>query len=156
MSKETQVLIQPDNPISVLKLIEPKDCEKFGQLTASLVHEGHISAVEVEVLVKAWDKAFEGLRKAIRDNVNSEGEKYGENQKFSLMGGEYAYTTVNTQYDYKVCDDPIWNELEQAKKDREAFLKTLKAPMDVRVNDELVTIKPPLKKSTMGIKSMSK
>lgn len=147
-------VIQPSDPISVLKLIEPKDCSRFAQLAASLVHEGHIDAIDVEVLVKAWEKAFKELRTAIKDNVSNEGMKHGENQRFSLMGGEYSYTAVHTEYDYKVCNDPEWNELTEAKKNRESFLKTITKPLDVRVGDELVTINPPLKKITMGIKSI--
>jgi hypothetical protein len=152
---EIQV-IQPSDPISVLKLIEPKDCSKFAQLAASLVHEGHIDAIDVEVLVKAWEKAFKELRSAIKDNVTNEGARYGENQKFTLMGGEYSYTSVHTEYDYKACNDRVWNALTDAKKDREAFLRLIKTPLIIREDDEEITINPPVKKVTIGIKSMGK
>jgi hypothetical protein len=75
-------------------------------------------------------------------------------------GGKIETMEGGTKYHYENCNDPIYQELliEQDKlneriKSRELFLKTIPVNgMDIRHEDELVTIFPPYKTSTTTYK----
>ncbi len=75
------------------------------------------------------------------------------------MGNKIAKAEHGTKYDFTGCD-PEWEMLDQERssvanriKDRETFLKALKAPIEVLNSQtgEIDVIKPPTKTSVSGI-----
>lgn len=155
----TLQVIQPSNPMEVLNLIDAKSCEQFAHDMAALVKEGHVDPIQVRVLMSAWEKAFKSLKTAIEPETEREAAKHGK--AFDFMGAKCEWGATYTQYDYLGTGDPEWAEHQRAelhvsnqRKDREAFLRSLKQPIDVvsRETGEVITINPPVKTQREGLK----
>ena len=160
MSQETHVvIIQPSNPLEVLNLIDAKSCEQFAHDMAALVKEGHVDPIQVRVLMSAWEKAFKSLKTAIEPETEREAMKHGKS--FDFMGAKCEWVPTYTAYEYDACGYPLWEEADaaersakNAKKDAETFLKNVKQSFTM-VDDrtgEVITINPPVKKQTEGLK----
>ncbi len=105
------------------------------------------------------------LIKEIKDNDNykdyilNEVSKYGKSH-VTASGTKIEVAEVGTKYDYTQTGDIILIDLELQKviienkiKERQAFLKAIKSPTDVRFGDELITLYPASKTSTTSIKT---
>ncbi len=144
----------------VTQLASTKDeIERFSASAIRSVKEGEVSALKIEVQLRAFEKVVERIREGIRENVLNEAANY--EAKFELFGNSLEKAEFATRYDYTVSNDPEWNQLDAIfktadanRKEREKFLRSLTKPMDVldRETGELVTIRPPLKSSVSGIK----
>jgi len=112
------------------------------------------------VQIRGMEKAFKIITEKIQENLLTEAEKYPD-KKFEFMGNEIEKAEIGTSYDYSVCNDTDWEiyssdekNAANSRKEREAFLRALPGPMDIldRMTGELITIRPPAKKSTSGLK----
>jgi hypothetical protein len=154
-----------DLPTSAMGVMRQLAVSKTGIATFSnqlinQVKNGEVNPLELKAAFKAMEKIIEQVDEATKGHQLSESSKYGE-QRFSAFGAEIEKCEVGVKYDYSVCGDPIYNQrlsiAEEAKKqldERGAFLKALKEPITL-VDDEsgeVVTLRPPLKKSTDGLK----
>lgn len=154
--------IMPNTAMSVLELFKPtKDGIKvFVNQVVTEVKNGNVSALRLKMLCKTMDLISEKIDKETRQEQINEASKYGD-RPFDFQGAELHLTSVKTEYDYTQSGDPELEridlqikELTKKRKDREAFLKSL-TNSEVIVDQstgELVTIKPPLKRQTDGVK----
>lgn len=134
-------------------------CDVFSDQVIRSVKDGEVSSLKVQLHIKAMERAFERILKEIKDNVLSEADKYPGNE-FEFMGNKIQKGSVFTVYDYASCKDEVWDRFDvdaktatERRKERETFLRALKAPMDViDSNGEAVKLYPPIKKETPGIK----
>lgn len=149
-----------DTPMSVLELFSTsKDSIKlFGDCIIDRVKEGYADPLRVAALTRSMEAIAKYVNDNLKDNQKNEAQKYGD-KPFMLHGCEMQYTSVKAEYDYASCGDPIWNELNETlekvqiqMKQRQEWLKTMGKPEDIRHNDELVTIYPPMNKTTLGLK----
>lgn len=152
-------IIQPSNPLEVLNLIDAASCEQFAHDMAALVQQGHVDPIQVRVLMSAWEKAFKSLKTAIEQEVANEAAKHGK--AFDFMGAKCEWVPTYTTYDYLGTGDHEWaiaNRAEQSaaedRKEREKFLRTLTKPLDLvsRETGEVITINPPVKRQTEGLR----
>lgn len=132
----------------------------FSDQMIESVRQGETNPLEVLVILKAFEKATERILKEVRDNYVKEAANYPENS-FEVYGAKIEKAEVGTKYDYSVCNDPVYQRLFDISfaangqlKERENFLKSLKAPIKILDEEtgELVEIKPPLKTSTTSLK----
>ena len=95
--------------------------------------------------------------KDIKDLAITEAKKYGKS--FESNGNKIEYSeNLSPKYDFTVCGDREWDELQaqisklQEKiKEREAFLKAI--PQNSTIMDEDgAQLSPPLKKSSEGLR----
>jgi hypothetical protein len=149
--------LTPETPMQMLTLFDSdkKALDYFIDYVCNTIESGMDDPLKVLAMTKKMEYITDRVNKRIKENQIIAAEKYGAT-KFQYMGTEMEYTGVYTKYDYTVCNDPLWTEASEIVKDREAFLKSLKEPMDIRVGDELVTVRPPQKKVTMGVKTTIK
>jgi hypothetical protein len=152
----------PSKPIGLLNLMASTSTQIdfFSDSIIQSVKQGEESALKVHVQLIAMAKASERILKEIKDNVLTEAEKY-PGADFDFLGNKITKGDVYTTYDYTVCGDPVWERRKAAcdadkalLDERSAFLKALKVPLTT-VDDltgEIVMLRPPLKKSTPGIK----
>lgn len=152
-------IIQPSNPLEVLTLIDAQSYERFAHQIAFMVKEGHAGAVQSRVSMNFWKKAFALAEKLIEEETERDAERYGKT--FEFMGAKCEWGATYTAYDYESTGDDQWAEHKRAeltvagkRKEREAFLRTLKAPIDIvsRETGEVITIIPPIKTQTEGLK----
>jgi hypothetical protein len=151
----------PDSPISVLEMFgtSKNQINSFAAKVINEVEAGTIDPLKVKVLCKTLTEIADKIDKGTKDNQKTAAALYGE-KPFDFMGAELHLTSVYTSYDYSGCNDPEYNTMKEIieryttqLKEREAFLKTVKAPLNVVDSDgELITINPPVKSVTEGLK----
>src|SRR6478609_10204162 len=148
-----------DTPMSVLELFSTskESIKLFGDGIIDRVKEGHADPLRVAALTRSMEAIAKYVNDNLKDNQKTEAQKYGD-KPFMLHGCEMQYTTVKSEFDYASCNDPLWNELNETldkvqiqMKQRQEWLKTMGKPEDIRHDDELVTIYPPMKKTQMGL-----
>lgn len=132
----------------------------FSDQMIESVKSGEVYGLEVLHIFKSLEKAQERILKAIKDNIITEAEKYGK-ESFDFHGVKMQITEAGVQYDFKVCGDPIHDERESSMNaakslldERKEFLKAIKEPTTIVIegSGEVVTVRPPLKKSTTTVK----
>lgn len=152
----------PESPISLLNLMASTSVQidVFSDSVIQSVKQGEESAIKVLLQLKAMEKASERILKEIKENYLTEAEKFPGNE-FDYLGNKIQKGDVKTEYDYTVCGDPVWERRKAALDadktlldERSTFLKAMKEPQTI-VDDltgEVITIRPPLKKSVAGLK----
>jgi hypothetical protein len=155
-------IILPDSPSSVLQLLNADKAalERFANTIIQDVKEGRENPLEIQLLIKKYEFVLNEIKENIKVNVNTEVAKYGE-RPFEYGSAQMHYTPTRTEYDFEVCNDPDWEQYNAdvisatgSKKGREEFLKALKEPITMihHVTGEVVTVTPPQKKQSMGLK----
>ena len=136
-----------------------KQIETFAhQLEQGLV-KGDIIPTDLLRFQKAMEKVFEKIKPILIESAIVEVEHYEKNPV--IKGAEYSIIEAGVKYDYSGCNDLEYNmlniQLECLKstiKDRETFLKAIKAPMQMidETSGEVYTINPPKKSSSTTLK----
>jgi hypothetical protein len=152
----------PTSAIGVFRQlsVSKSGIQVFSRQLIQSVENGDVNALELKAFLKTLEQIIETVDKATREYQLKEADKYGE-KRFSAFGCEVEKAEVGTKYDYSICGDPVYELrtkiLEESKNqldERAAFLKSLKEPMTLvdEGSGEVVTVRPPLKKSTEGLK----
>lgn len=151
----------PTHATGVLQLFSTSrtGIDVFSDQIIESVKEGETSPLQVRVWIKTMEEILERIKKETNQEQITAAEKYSEN-KFEFAGATLEKADFG-KYDYSVCCDPDWeqasadeNTAAEKRKARETFLKALQAPIDILHKDtgEVITIKPPVKKSNPGLK----
>lgn len=152
----------PETPVSALRMLATTQTEidRFSDGLIRSVKDGEVNPLEILVMLRAFDKVSKRVLSEIDENYLKEADKYPE-KKFELYGAFIEKAEVGVSYDYSVCADPVFEERESAMNsaktlldERKEFLKALKEPMTIvhEATGEVITIRPPVKKSTDGLK----
>lgn len=151
----------PDTPEGLMYLLPntSSQIESFTRGIVKAVQDGNQNPLTVMLQIRAMEKACKAIGDQIKDNINTEADKY-PGVEFEFRGNKLVKGDVSTTYDYTVCNDTEWERLKtdadtahERMRERELFLKSLKGPLVVVTDDgEAVTINPPLKKSVAGVK----
>lgn len=152
----------PASPASLMHLMPStsQQITTFSRGIIEAVKNGEENPLDVMLQIRALEKSFKFILDEIKDNVNREADKY-PGVSFRYRGNELVKGDVSTTYDYSICCDTEWErrkvDADAAKErlqEREGFLKALKEPLEVcdTVTGEMITIRPPLKKTVQGVK----
>ena len=118
--------------------------------------EGHITPLQLAAQLKFVEDIITNVKEELRQRVIAEQSKYGK-ERMTFHGATFDIKEAGIKYDFSKCEDDIWNDIEkkmqmltERRKEREAFLKTLKDRFTYvdESTGEIVTIYPPQKKST--------
>lgn len=151
----------PQSPRELLTLMASTSTQidVFSDGVIESVQAGDINPLTVLIQLRAMARASERILKEINANIMTEANKYSENE-FEYMGNKITKAEHGTRYDYSNCGDPVYNqrlkivqEATEQLKEREQFLKAVKAPFSLldEGTGEVATITPPTKKSTSGL-----
>jgi hypothetical protein len=153
----------PSNPVSLLRLgaSTSSQIRSLAKGITEAVENGDIPALEVFMYLKAWEVASEEIKASIRSKAVSEAAQH--QGKLTLYGNQIETFEAGTKYLYEKTGDPIWARLDadantaiERRKEREAFLRTIKAEDIVMAVDpesgEEVRLKPAPKTSTTTVK----
>lgn len=155
-------MTEPTSPTSLLYL-NPSSSQQIEFFASSIVNEvrnGNESPLRVLIQLRAMEKASKQILDGIKENILTESEKY-PGQNWEMWGNKLEKAELGVKYDYATCGDTIYERLQtdfDAAKDRLdarcAFLKSLKEPMTIvdELTGEIVSIKPPQRTSTSGLK----
>lgn len=152
----------PNSAIGTLRLFATTQTQVdvFSDQLIESVKNGEANPIEVLVMLKAFEKVSDRVLKEIRYNAVTEANKY-QGPSFEWNGNKIEKSELGVKYDYSICNDPVYNQRQQISaesdkqlKERESFLKSLKEPITIvdEGSGEIVTIRPPLKTSTTGLK----
>lgn len=152
----------PNNPEGLLHLMPStsSQIDAFANGIVQAVKSGNENPLDIMLQIRAMEKGFKRILDAIKDNVNTEADKY-PGISFMYRGNELVKGDVSTTYDYSMCNDTVWERLkvdaDSAKEklsERETFLKALKEPITIldELTGEVVKVCPPLKKTVPGVK----
>jgi transcriptional regulator of nitric oxide reductase len=146
---------------NILSLLDTTKAERqsFVLDLISRIEEGEADPVKVKVQVKKMEDLLKaiGENQRFKDLVMDEATKYGKS--FEMYNAKFEIRSAPAKMDYSCCNDAEWsrltNSIEELKtrlKDREAFLKTIPViGLETRVDDELVTLYPPVKSPAADI-----
>ena len=126
---------------------------------AEVVEQGIVNPLDAYTRLKAIEAMVSEARKQIDALAKSELSKYDKSEKVVFNAYEVTQREAGVSYDFSVCNDLVHGQLsesvetfKQLLKEREAFLKTIKAPTNLVSEDgEPYTIHPPVKRSTTSI-----
>lgn len=120
------------------------------------IDEGHMHPLQVAAQFKFVEDVIANVKEEVRQRVVAEQSKYGK-ERMTFHGATFDIKEAGIKYDYSHCEDDIWNDLDkqiqaltELRKEREAFLKTLKERFTYidESTGEIITLYPPQKKST--------
>ncbi len=171
-----------EKSLKLLSEIAIKKVKDVAEPIKEGIRNGNIDPAKIGIVLKKFSKLFEEVTedKEIKDIIFKETEKYKEGNKktIELMGAKITIGATRTWWEYNECGDPLWNKLDEIekqikemKKEREQFLQTLVPKtnsifgipssttvvellpkLDIEDYGEVVTLIPPIKKSTDGLK----
>ena len=133
--------------------------ETFAYSLEQGLNNGQIIASDLLRFQKAMEKVFEKIKPTLIENALNEISNYEKNAV--IKGSEFSIVEAGVKYDYSECNDVEHNKfttqieaLKSALKDRETFLKAIKAPMQMidENSGEVYTINPPKKTSSTTLK----
>ena len=120
---------------------------------------GSLDALNIHLQVKNTESLIKMILedKDYKEICLEEAQKYGK--KFEKQNAAFEIKETGIKYDYSGCNDSLLLELyaeEEALKkkieDREKFLKGLPASgHEIRQDDELITLYPPIKTSQTSV-----
>ena len=144
-------------------LPETKDQQKsFVQRMIDSVLEGYANPLEIKARFANMKSVIDAYSKDERicEAELNEANKYQKEELTKIYNASFVIKEVGMTYDYSGCNHPIYNELiesikelEQARKDIENFLQTIRKEtkwIDPTTGEE-VTLMPPCKKSTTKV-----
>lgn len=123
----------------------------FSYKLSEEINSGRVNPLDLLRYKKAIETVFENIKDTLREAAVTEGSKYGK--EFNHAGANFALGEFGTKYAYDKCNDPVWNSLKAAMKEREAWLRGLKEPeqwVDEESGEEF-TVTPPLKTSVTSL-----
>lgn len=150
-----------ENALTIIP-VSKRDIENLSSEIIKNIIDGEVNPLKVAQQLGAAEKMI----KAVKDDpiykrlLLKEADSYNE-RTFSTYGAQFQVKEVGVKYDYSVCNDPVYNDLqEQFKalqsqiKTREEMLKGIpKEGLDVINEDtgELYKLFPPAKSSTTSV-----
>jgi len=152
----------PSTATGVLRILPVTKIQiaQFSKQVIEQVQAGEVNPMEILVLIRAFQAAGKTILDCIKTNLQAEGDKYSE-KSLDVFGARVEKADVGVSYSYETCEDREWERLQTdlattaaRLKEREEFLRTLKAPLDIydKETGETWTIHPPLRKGSEGFK----
>lgn len=135
------------------------EIESFAKIVMNQIDMGEMNdvltfAARFKALAALEETLFKNI--LFKDAVLEAAEKYGKS--FEKGNAKFQIAEVGTTYDYSVCGDVEWEQLDSSmkmiaerKKNRETFLKSITPEMTV-FGEDGVQIFPPHKKSSTQVK----
>lgn len=136
--------------------ISKADITKTASDLLQQLDNGEISALALLQKFKAVSKIEEAIKSKLTEIAVLEASAYPKGE-CKVYGAEFKTTEAGTSYDYSLCGDTEWTELQaeladikERVKDRETFLKAIKGSETCvdKSTAEIVTLYPPVKRST--------
>ena len=141
------------------KLPETKgQITSYKNLIKQSVENGEVDSLVFFKQVVALEQLVKELKQddIIKDVILEEAERFNQ-KSFTYSNAKFSIREVGSRYNYQICDDSQWNELNdemQKLKEkigaRENFLKSITPEMEVYGADG-VKISPPVKTSSTQV-----
>lgn len=136
------------------------DIQDFFNKILDLLDAGTHKPSDILLRFKAFDKVFDAVKPHLTELVVNEISLYPKAEA-NILGAEFKVAEAGVSYDYTRCGDVKWESLNQQLesikvdiKKREEFLKGIKGHETIvdEISGEILTIYPPIRKSSTSIK----
>ena len=136
-----------------------KEIALYASQIANALESGNVNPLDILLRFKSFEKVFEAIKPRLQELAATEASKYRE-KTILLLGAEFSIKESGVTYSFDNCGDTEYERrvqaLESAKeavKEREAFLKTINGHLTAvdEVTGEIVTLYPPVRKSSTGV-----
>lgn len=140
---------------SFLKLSKV-DLKTRAEQAVQAVKDGWVDAIDASIMIKKTEAVLDYMKEEIKTLALSEMTEKSR----SVFGVDITKSMQGVKYDYSVCNDSQWNELNEQfleiskqKKEREKFLQgiTKKTTIVNENTSEIEEIHPPIKTGTEGL-----
>jgi len=147
------------NTLSILPSTKD-EIQNFSIKIISELESGRINPLDLLKQIKCFEKVIEQTKDTLSKMAREEAEKYGA-KNFDFKGVKIELAEVGTKYDYSKCNDFVMAKvsedlakLNETKKQRETFLKSLKDPISLidEESGDVFQILPPVKSSSSSLK----
>ena len=147
------------NTLSILPSTKD-EIQNFSIKIISELESGRINPLDLLKQIKCFEKVIEQTKDTLSKMAREEAEKYGA-KSFEYKGIKIELAEVGTKYDYSQCNDFVLakvseelSKLNESKKQRETFLKSLKEPISLvdEESGDIIQVLPPIKSSTSSLK----
>ena len=147
------------NTLSILPSTKD-EIQNFSIKIISELESGMIKPLDLLKQIKCFEKVIEQTKDTLLKMAREEAEKYGA-KSFEYKGVKIELAEVGTKYDYSQCNDFVLakvsedlSKLNESKKQRETFLKSLKEPISLvdEESGDITQVLPPIKSSTSSLK----
>lgn len=147
------------NTLSILPNTK-QEIESFSSKIISELESGMINPLDLLKQIKCFEKVIEQTKDTLSKMAREEAEKYGT-KNFEFKGVKIELAEVGTKYDYSKCNDFVMAKvsedlakLNETKKQRETFLKSLKEPIQLvdEESGDVFQVMPPVKSSSSSLK----
>lgn len=147
------------NTLSILPNTK-QEIELFSSKIISELESGMINPLDLLKQIKCFEKVIEQTKDTLLKMAREEAEKYGT-KNFEFKGVKIELAEVGTKYDYSKCNDFVMAKvsedlakLNETKKQRETFLKSLKEPIQLvdEESGDVFQVMPPVKSSSSSLK----
>ena len=146
--------------VTNLSLFETSKQERqnFAEQITNNLLEGLADPLKIHLQIKCMEDLIKQItsNSIYKDLIVTEAAKYGKT--FEHHNAKFEIKEAGVKYNYENCNDPILKDLEDKfayieneMKDRQKFLKSIKGSVQVLIQDELLTLYPPIKTSTTSI-----
>jgi len=133
--------------------------QQFCANVIDVLNEGLTDPLKIHLQVKCLEDIIKQLtsNEKYKEYLLTEASKYGKT--FEHHNAKFEIKEMGVKYDFKACGDPIMNDLisqqeqlDKAIKERQTFLKGIPAQgLETLIEDEVITLYPPVKTSTTSI-----
>jgi len=156
-----QKIAEGQGPLSTLQLFgtSKESIALFSDLLIREVEEGRVDALKVAIALKSIEKIQERVGEVLKPYYLSEAQKHSAEKPYDSSGAEIQVGENGVKYDYSGCGHPEWTRLQalieeaiRQQKEPEALLKALRSEQTLVIEGEAVTVRPPVKKGSLGIK----
>ena len=124
------------------------------------INEGELNPLDVKLKLKALEALIKEMSEILDPMARKEAETYGQ-KSFEKYGAKIELAETGTSYDYDNCNDEKYLRLLEKESDaireRKSYEDKLKSMKQcvTKINKstgEIITINPPVKKSTSSVK----
>jgi hypothetical protein len=143
--------------ISVINVLPStkEEVRKFCQDAKQRILAGEENPLKIAAQLKSFEEVIEKLRGDDEIKAAFLNELFKHGKSVQMFNSEFTAKEVGVKYDFSVCDDKTWSELDakikeltEKKKERETFLKTIKNDVFDPNGIQLI---PPIKTSTTQV-----
>jgi hypothetical protein len=114
-----------------------------------MLENGEIDEIDLYIAFKKMEKFIETILPFIKDQVDE------TRLSVAYKKHNVSLSTQNGRafYDFKKCNDPVYESLKDGLKEREEMLKSLTIPTEIPDEDtgEVLLLNPPIKKQGVSV-----
>lgn len=113
--------------------------EEVVESIVAQVKSGEINPLEYAIFIKRAEKVCElvGKNEELKEIFKEEADKHvaGGVKTFKVFGTKITVGSVHTSFDFKPCNHPEWNALDEAERAIKERKKNLEAELKLMINE---------------------